>query len=244
MTPTQESMCNSLNQQFDAIIDPISKAKSTYQRTLRDFRSGLASISFSPFEDVQTALDGIRDAASAVIPGDALSDMNDIKNMIDGCSYLSAFSPVSSIVSGATGMFGAIDDFINDAAAGTPEFGLGGLADSLINMLGGGGLPGGNVLSDLFRQADELINCLSTICGRDVSSKIATVEGLMGDFELNDSYELDLETIYSDIGLSAGDITNMDTTIGGITNIKDSASTAMNNTVSAIKDLSKIGGFF
>jgi hypothetical protein len=244
LTPTQESMCNSLDQQFDAIVDPIAKAKSSYQRTLRDFRDQLSSISFSPQAQIDAALAGIRDAANAVMPGKEISDMNDIKDMIDNCSYFSAFSPVSSIISGATGMYNAIDDFINTAATSTPEFGLGALADRLVNMLGGGGIPGGNVLSDLFRQADELINCLSAICGRDVSIKIATLDALVGDFQLNDSYELDLETIYSDVGLSSTDITKMNTTIDGIKNIKTTASTAMNDTVSAIKELSKIGGFF
>jgi hypothetical protein len=243
LSPTQQSLCNSINQQFDGVIAPIVAGKTTYKSKLRRFKEGLRNTTFTPQNQIDSELNSLKTASRTNMPGSDINAMNELKSVIDNCEYLSLFNPVSALVTSANGMFNKIDSLISNSGITVPEFGLGAIADELEKLLKGASIPGGSILSELFEKADKLIQCLDAICSEDVSTKIEILENLVTDYNLDDSYDIDYGTIYSDAGLTSSEIQGMNTAITGIRDIKSEASESVNNAVSAAKSFTKAGGF-
>lgn len=253
LTPTQTAMCNSLSQQYDALVAPVKLAKSSIRSKIRNFDSTLRSTSFSPLSQVQSAVDDLLNDTQASLPGDTSSDMGELKDFIDACDFFGALSPVSAVLGAASGAYDAIDNLIGNTSLTTPEFGLGGVADEINKLLSGSGFPGGSNLSDLLKQADQLLNCLSSLCP-GYSSRVSQIsndlQGLYTDLNIVDNPldpnygNLDYDAIYSAAGVSSADQEKVNLAIGGITNAKSTAKTAINNAANKVKETLKIGGLF
>jgi hypothetical protein len=244
LTPTQTALCNSLNQQFDGLIAPIIAAKSGYQSRLREFKNLLRNTTFTPQSQIDSELNNLRNSARNNMPGKELQDMRELRDILENCDFFNIFSPASALISGTVGLFDKISDLISNSGITVPEFGLGAIADALERLLDGIGTPGGSNLKELFERADQLINCLDSICGYDVTGKISRLEDLVTDYELDNSYNIDYSTIYSDAGLTASEIQGMTTVTDGIASINVESLTSISDSVSSVKALTKTGGFF
>ena len=249
LTPTTTSLCNSLEDKFYPLIRPAYDAKRAFQALLRDFTSDLAGRVWSPQATIDSALGDLQDQANAIFPGDDVAAMTNVKDFIDACDFLGVASPASSVLGTALGVFDNINTFINTINITVPEFGLGAIADTLNNMLAGAAFPGGNVIASLLREADKLLNCMSTLCpGYDLGTPLADLQGLFDDYSLFNSgpnyAKINYPSIYEEASLTASEITAMDSVIDGIGGVNISATTAIDNSVAAVKNLTKIGGFF
>lgn len=254
LTSTERSLCNSLVQKFDPLVSPVRNAKQDYRRIVADFKSQLRSTAWSPQQDVVNGILDLQTQTSNVLPGDSLDDMTRIKRFMDNCIYFRGIQPVSVVLGGTLGTFGKIDEFMENISATTPEIGLGAIADGINRVLSGATVPGGSNLSGILNQSDILINCVSQLCGSEYNPQIIymvdTVDGLYDDFgvtknPLDPNYgKFDYDALYSSIGLTSQQKTNMNISIAGITQVKNGTTTAINNTVNKVKQLINLGGFF
>jgi hypothetical protein len=245
LSPMQTSLCNSMESQFDAIIAPIQAAKSGYQRALREFKSGIQSATYASQQEMNDALDALKLDTEAAAPGSSDDDMDELRQMLEDCGFLQGSNPAATVASVNFGLFDEINYLISQVQGAANEvFQLGKIANDLFNILEGVGIPGGSLLKELFEQADEIINCLAAICGRDVQDKIDTLDELVTAYNLNDSYEIDYSSIYAEAGLSADEIQSMTIAVEGIVDVNNIATVSIEESVSAVKALTKTGGFF
>ena len=248
---THNTLCGSLEQKFDPLIQPLIDAKRTYRAVVRDLTNGLASVVWSPQSAIDAALADIRNSTNAILPGAANEDMEYIKDFLAACDFAGISSPAQTVLGSANGIYDKVATFINSFSITVPEFGLGALADGLNDLLAGAAFPGGNILSDIFKQADKLLQCMSTLCPEyDIGAKLAQLADLFDAYTLIDDpldpnyAKVDYSYIYSQVGLTPERITAMNSVIDGIASVKVEAATSIDNAVAKVKSLTKIGGFF
>ena len=258
LSNNEKSLCNKLNSDFDQLIQPGKSAKGAINSATNDMKSKLAGMTFSSSSALSAALDAYRDQVADVLPGDQLSDLENIKNFIDSCEYLQFLDPVSAMMGTVGGIFDEIDNLINGFDLTFPEFsagGLGSLVDKALNALPG--MPGGDKISDLLAAADKLLNCLSSGCAAvdpsyipSLSQKTAELQSVYDDLGLIDdpldpNYgKFNYDAMYNDLGLSASEVSNIESVKSTINTSKDSGIDAIKNTTDAMKTAKKVGGFF
>lgn len=250
---TTRTLCNKLVDEFDRVINPIISAKSEITSYKRDFENLLRSGNFSPdLSTVTGEIGTINNTVENLVPGNSFDDMYALKDFIDNCPYLSGLAPVSAVLGSILGVLAQIDDLLGLSTV--PEIGMGRIGSNINQLLSG--LFGGQDISTGLRLGDKLIQCLEALCGPGdayyiaVATEYATdIDDLYSDLNivgdpLSPNYGLfDFDSIYSDIGLSAQHITQVNAAITGVDGIKTNAGNAITNSVNAVKQYTK-GGFF
>jgi len=262
LEPTEKTMCNKINSDFDALIQPGKAAKGAINSASNDMLNKLKSMvklgSFTPGGALDSALSGFQDDVAENIPGSDLDAMERYKNFLDNCEYLQAFAPLSGMLGSVLGIVDEIENLVNGLDATMPEFGVGNLGSLIDKILDAvPGLPGGDKISELLAAADKLLNCMSSLCAAqdpsyigDLSDKTDELNDLYADLNVVDdpndpNYgKFDYESLYNDAGMTAGEIESIEKVKSSINSQKDLSVSSVEEASSSIQNLSKIGDFF
>lgn len=253
----EKTLCNKLVSDYYNLVAPVKAAKSVIKNAMADLDSYLRSMTFSPAEDVNSAINSFEDSINSQIPGTADQDMNKLKDFLANCPYLAAFAPSSTVGGTKNGIFDAINDKINELLSGVPEFGAGKIASQINSLLNGLSLPGGDALSALLQKADQLLDCLSSLCAAQDPTYAAPLSEATNDLnnlytDLNiidnplspDYGKFNYTSFYNNIGLTSSQSSALNLVTTNIDNQKSSSVDAVKNSVDKIKSLTKEGGFF
>jgi len=249
------SLCNKMVDDYSALIAPINMAKSAVKNAKTQLQTLLNNMVFSVDLDViTTAVDNLQSAAAEAYPSDSLADMAALKGMLDNCDYLEDAKPISSILGTTLGVFEVINGLVN--AIVVPEFLAADIGDGINNTMSGIGIPGGNSLTDIFKKADKLIDCLSAICGAGDPTYITVATEYAEELDnlydsmnivsnpLSSNYgQFDYDAIYTNAGMTSQNILQVNTALDGVGTTGTDALTSIDASVSRAKDLFK-GGFF
>ena len=255
LTATNTALCNSLIQKYRSLLDPLEKIKNDYRSQLNKFESKLHHIIFSTSGEIASGLQNIESKTKASIPEDTIDAVREIKSFVDGCDCFfegeSAENAVSAIMGSLLGIYDQIDDYIGQITY--PEFEVGAIASKLNELISGKGPHGGGVALSL-KKADCLANCITALCpATAISSEFQDLldqtQEYYDIFKLEDDPTnpnygtIKYNDIYSSVGLSASEISNMENVISGIDSIKSEAFDSIGKSVSSIKNAIK-GGLF
>ena len=252
LIPTERSLCNKIVADFEGLTAPIRAAKTQIRSTASNFADQLRNTIWSDQNDLDQALTDFEDDLEQILPGDTADDVQAIKDLIDNCDYLSALSSVSAIAGTTKGVYDGIEDIVDSLSETTPEFVLGGIADTINNILKGIQFPFGDDISALFAKADKLINCLEAYCGGEYPAQViqftTDINQLYSDMNIvsdpnNANYtNFDYGTVYSSVGLNPQQISNVTSTINKIDEGNVAAKSAIDSSIEAIKDSIRIPG--
>ena len=198
---------------------------------------------------MQAELNSIQVQVNNIIPGDTLIDINEIESFLKNCPLFGANYNTVAAVNGTTpGIFDKINGWLNTSIY--DEFIIADAADAINKLLDGTGYIGGSNISPSLKQADLLIQCLNTICGTGYNPYVVAYEqdvnSLYDEMHINSdplssNYGLlDYDYVYSQTTMTPTQISNMNYVIGGVTNLKSGAKTAVDSSINAIKNA--IGG--
>ncbi len=235
-----KSLCNSLQQKFDPLVRPANDLASGFKSQLRSFISQLEGATFNPHNIISSTLSTLESQVNAITPTASMSDMEDLRDFIEHCTFFSA--PVPALNGGLEGLFNQIDDYIT--GTGVIEFNLGSLADSMNNLLST------NKISEDLYNANRLLDCMDRLCpDYNISEKLDYLNSLKSQYNLiidplTSTYVIDYDSIYDSAGLSSAEKEGMNIAVNGITSIKQNALTSVNSSIEKVKSLVKIGGFF
>jgi len=251
------AICNKMDVDFSALTSPLNMAKSTIRTAKNRIQSSLNNMVFSPNLDVINAeIESLKSAAKDVYPSDTLEDMESLKNLIDNCSYLDDAKPISTIIGTTLGVFDQIDELIDSITI--PEFSIANLGSLIDGLMSGAdvGIPGGKNLTDIFKKADKLIECMSLICGAGdpafitLASEYAnTLNNLYSSLNvtsnpLDSNYgKFDFDAIYDNANMTIQEKLQVNTVLNGVGDVKTSALTSIDNSVNQAKALLKTGFF-
>jgi len=250
---TKNSLCQGMNQGYYGVVGPPRNAIGNIDTLWNDAYSGLyvlKNTGFSSQSSLDAGVASLKASASAFYPGDQLADMQTINSFLINCGFLNGQQPVASLLAGITGIFGKIYDLISGLTSGLPEFGIGGLIGLILDLLGSL-FPGGQNITNLLFEGDQLINCLVNLCGPgfagQASAYSADLTNLYGDLHLYDSGpdqgELMLDDMYDSLSMTPTEKQKMTTVNDGILETKVEASDAINNSIVAVKSYTS-GGLF
>jgi hypothetical protein len=253
LSSTATSMCNQLVQKYNGLIDPVKAAKSSFKSLTRTLASQLSTAIYSPLSSLQTEMNALQDRVNGIIPGIDDEAMGDIEDFLINCPIFGQSTPVSAVGGTTNGIFDEIDKYIDDSYALFEEFGLANLADTINKLLNGTGYPGGSNLSGLLKDGGILIQCLSSLCPGFEPIVISYTD------DLNSLYDemhivsnpvdpnfglLDYDYLYSTANMTPTQITNMNYTISGVTDIKSNALSSVNASKQAVKNTLNTGSLF
>jgi hypothetical protein len=255
-TTTDRSVCNKLVTDFPSLINPLTLAQGTIMGHSQTMDSMLRTMAFSGTGAINNGIGILNTTVENSIPGSTMTDMESLKTFLDQCAYLNDNNPLSVILNTSKGIYGIIDDTLNSLLTTVPEFGVAQIA-GYINDLLKGVLPGGDVLSSIFKSADKLIECLSTLCSaydpsyynpylNDFSYQLQSLYSTMNivddPFALNYA-DFDYDALFANVGLSVPHISDMKLAIDAVDTVKSVSMSGIMDSIASVKDLLK-GDFF
>ena len=252
ISSTTRSLCNKMVTDYTGLTSPIRQARAAIRQKSSDLEREIRNTIFSETSALDAALQSFEDQLEENLPEDTAQGVQDIKDMIDNCEYLSALNAVSAVAGTALGIYDKIKDLIDDISTSTGEFIPGGIADEINNILNGLQIPFGDEISNLFSKADKLIECLTAFCGGEYPSQISAFTS-----ELNDLYDdmnivsdpndsnytnYDYDALYDKLDLSAEGRENLNKTINKISDGHTAAKDSIDSTIEAVKNTIRAQG--
>lgn len=241
----ENTVCNKLSGEFDKIYNSINGVSSQFDKIKKQITSQLDSMNFSTDDILNDAIGNLSSALDSKLPSLDESSLSDIINIINNCNFLSddpiLKNPLSLLNNAKDDLLSDFDLQLNDLKDSIPEFGTGNLINSLKDLLD----PDGNDLTNNFKNLDKIINCVNSICGSGFSSSLSDmidktneIYSAMGvvDDPLSSSYgTLDIDSIYSSVGLSSDNISK----INSVTSSINSGKSKIKNTLSSASSIAK-----
>ena len=254
LSAMEKSLCNKLVSDYYKLVAPIKAARGALRKAAQDLDAFLRSMTFSPLQDLEDALNGFVDNIKGMLPNDDIDSIDQLLDFIRNCPYLAGYAPTSSLKGLIDGIFDNIQGLIDGLTSLFPEFGAGNIASYINGLLSGLAFPGGDLLSDLLKQIAQLIECLSALCAAvdlhyvggltaitdDFNSLLEDLN-LIGDVPVSDPNfgKFDYNTLYTAVGLTPDQIGAINNTSGTIDDQKAGAVDAIKKSVDAVKSFTK-----
>ena len=252
LTPTETSLCNKMVSDYQGLVSPVKMGRDGIIAKRSGLMGMLGGMKYTPPTVLADKLGMFRNAVGMSIPDP--SELDTLKNMLERCNYLNTFGPTAALAGLTQSALSNISSLINNFSTGTPEFGAGKIA-SMINQALSSLMPGGSGLSDLLKSANQLLECLSTVCASQDPSYIGGVDNIDNDLSslttsmglVDDPYspkfgEMDYEKIYDSLGMSTPQRYAITSAMETIDEQKIRAKTSIASCITAVKG--QIGGMF
>jgi len=210
-------VCNKLSKTFDNLVKPLEKSKKDINKLLNKANSKFDKLgSFSGSSVIDDAINDIFNEIENSLPDINTGSYDDIFDFIKNCTFLNSDSlfdnPFSLLSNCENSALDSFRDYLNGLI---PEFGIGNLFGDITDLLSFGGA---NISGNMFN-LDKIINCISSSCGGDFSSKLSDMVDVTNNLYsgmnlISDpaslSYGLlDLNSIYSNFGMNSTEISGM-----------------------------------
>jgi hypothetical protein len=252
-TELERSICNKLGFDSGGLLNGPEAAKGAVNNQLSGIKAQLSGYVPSSQAAIDAATAALISNANSIFPGDSAADVQAMIDLINSCAYLEGddklTNPISLAKALTDSLFGKLNDFFGDAAS-IPEYLLGKLMSAL-DELYGNQLPGSSALTDVLKNSDKLINCLSNLCNGEYTSQVIALtnqtQSLYNDLEmvsnpLDPNYGLlDKDKLYSDAGLIPGDIAKITSANDEVNSLKAEGQSSIDSLMGSIKTLKKAG---
>jgi hypothetical protein len=257
-TSTDRSLCNKILTDFPGLTNPLNSSSGVITGYASSLDSQLRSMAWSGTSAINSGISTLNSTVGNAVPGKDLSDMQALKAFLDNCAYLAGNNPLGTILNAAKGIMDLVDDTLDTLAGTVPEFGAGKLAGYINQLMNGLGIPGGDMLSDIFKSADKLITCMTNLCsvydpgyyGPYITSYTSQLQSLyttmnIVDDPLDINYGLfDYDSLYASVGLTPGQISDMTLVVDAVDTVKSTSMSGVMDSIASVKDLLKEGSFF
>lgn len=227
------ALCDKVGKDADRVLGQLEAIQGKITSQINAIKSFMGGISFSPKSVIDAKAANLLKNLDRMVPKTA--DFSQITSLIESCSSLkvdpmlknptaTARNLTSSFKSNAMSEITSLTDSL-------PEFSGAKLFNSLK-----GSIKTSRINVDV-RALQKGLTCLQSLCGLDVTSKIARLNNLLSACFLNGDGELDVESLLADCGLDLDKIENMMTCIDSIDNITDKIDEAVDAGTEYLSDL-------
>ena len=258
LTSTTTALCNSFVEKYWKMVEPVHKVQDDFTTKLNELEVELASMIFSTTSEIANQLNDLQNTTKALIPENTIDAVREVQYFIEGCDCFftggDEESAIGSILGSILGIYDQIDDYLGQITY--PEFRAGAVANVLNKTLQGQGLglPYGNNISELLKNADCMTTCMNGLCPATVATPefqliLNDLQDLYNNMRLDDNPlspnygQIKYDELWTAAGMSTEAIVNMESTIAGIGETSNEAARGISNSVNAIKD-AIAGGIF
>jgi len=227
-----EQICQKMLGDLDDGLSTLESAKNNVLGDINSAISSMESAIFTPIDELESAANNVLSQMESMVPdfGD-VNVLSEISDMISACTHLETnYGDASGLLGSLTDtIFDGANDIMGSIFGAVPELDIANALNDLIGKATDFDL--GNLVPGL----DSIINCLSSVCGSDVSSRIDRMNGLMGDMNLGDDGSFDLDSIMDSAGLgdsAKAGLSNVTNTVG---TVKQNITSSISNGISSVK---------
>lgn len=176
ISPVERTMCNKMVYDFDGTIAPAQAAKGAVNSKKTAMQTLLNNLVSSSQSQIDAGIATLTADVTNVIPTATLSDMQALQDFIEQCAYLSGLSPIAAMLGALNSIYDKINGFLTNIGASLPEFNISEVGSAINDLLGARG-PN---ISDLLKDLDKLINCVSLYCGGEYPDQITNMSTALG----------------------------------------------------------------
>ena len=196
------SVCAKLQSTVDGIFGPLEALQKKLTADMNAAKDFLKKFDFSPGKLIHDQCQELLKKANLDKMVPDLKKFDQLVDMINACVFFSSNPTLgypSSLARGiVVGIKSAANGIIRDITNGLPEFDSGAMLRSLSDQLGVGGLN----LRPIIKNLRDGLNCMNTLCGVDVTSRLQKLNGFLSSCCLTGTGTLDFNKLFTDAGLS------------------------------------------
>lgn len=234
MSMVTSSICSKVLDQFDKGLGTIQGSKGNLKGQVNGLVDGLMGTAWSAGGEVTNACNSVENNLGSVVPDlCSQSVVDDVVNMIQNCGFLNGHEIYGNPLNLLNTLYDSILDTVWDKAkeyAGyLPEFDIGVDIGKYLNFL-----DKINLGTDI-PYLDQALNCVSSICGTDVSSRRTAFTDLKNELDIKDDGLLDLDSVYEKAQMTGSQIISMNQVRSVLDNVYGSYSSSFDNGVECFK---------
>ncbi len=234
-TLVTNTICMKLESDFDAMNSQLSKLRKAAKAPINNLKTQIQALKYSAVEALESVAGELHDNIDNYTPKFNDQDkIDEMTNIINSCTYLQnvdidILKMIRLVNDAANNM---IDDLINPLISSLGEFDIAKLLNQLMKNF--------NVwdLSNLIQNLLNVLDCIESICGRDVSLDIAEIESLMADMYALSDGNMDTTSLYGDLGLIPSQIYNINKAYTSYSELMTKTQTNIQEGINFIKNIS------
>lgn len=231
----KSGFCSKLTSEFDGRMKQLNNADAQLNNYLKSLRLNIATnTSWSPHANLRAFERSIASNINNLVP--SLTTFDEIVDLVNRC----LFTKNDPMFSKPSTMAKALKDFvksnssalINSLASAIPtEINL---SNALIALKGQLLTSRVNLVVPESMQA---LNCMSGICGTDITSRLYQLENFMSKYSITDLGEIDVKIMLAAEGLVEGQIKSVERVLNTVENVMDNIDNAFTSGVDRLKRL-------
>lgn len=234
MSILKTAVCGKLTDEADAILDMLDSARSVILDQLNNLRSFLSSMSISPEDMIDSACQTILDNMASMIP--SLDMFDELAELINTCLFLKEDESLSQPSTLARTVSDKCKDYateqIDGYTSGLPEFDGANLYDTVYNSLQGNGI------NTSVQSVTKALNCMSGMCGIDVTSRATRLNSFINSCDLDGEGNLSLDKVITSSGITnPTKIANLQKSTASVTNVYSNVSSSVSAGVEMLKQV-------
>lgn len=232
-TLIKKGFCNKLTSEFDSRMKQLNNAEQQLDAKLKALKIGIASIvNWSPhklIKDFETSVDGAMDK---LVP--SLETFDELVNLTNSC----LFTKNDPMFKKPTTMAKSIKNSVKEEANSTlsslasaigAEYSVSSLVSGLKNQVKD------NKIDLTIGQAAQALNCMSAICGTNITSRLTQLQNFMNKYNLSLTGEINVTAILSAEGLVPSIIQSIDRVTDKVEDVMANIDNSFDAGVAALK---------
>jgi len=230
------SICSKVLGEFDKGLSTIQGSKGNLKGQVNGLVDGLVGTAWSASGEVTNACGLVESNLTNIVPDlCSQSVIDEVVGMIQGCGFLNGHSTYGNPLSLLNTLYDSLLDKVWDKAkeyAGyLPEFDTGVDLSKFTNFL-----DKLNFSTDI-PYLSQALDCVSALCGTDVSSRVTAFTNLKNELNLTDGGLLDLDSIYERAKMTGSQIISMNQVKSTLDGVYGSYASSFSNGVECFKNV-------
>lgn len=232
-TLIKKGFCNKLTSEFDTRMNQLTAAEQQLDAKLKALKIGIASVTgWSPHALIRNFEKSVDGAMDSLVP--SLSTFDELASLANACLFTKndpMFKKPSTL---AKSIKNSVKEEANTtlrslASAINAEYSVSSLVSALKNQVKD------NKLDTTLGQAAQALNCMSAICGTNITSRLTQLQNFMNKYNLSLTGEINVTAILSGEGLATSVIQSIDRVTDKVENVMTNIDSSFDTGVAALK---------
>jgi hypothetical protein len=229
----KKGFCNKLTSEFDSRMNQLTASEQQLDAKLKALKIGIASVTgWSPhklIKDFEKNADG---AMNSLVP--ALSTFDELAGLANACLFTKNDPMLKKPSTLAKSIKNSVKEEANTtlrslASAIGAEYNVSSLVTALKNQVKD------NKLDTTLGQAAQALNCMSAICGTNITSRLTKLQNFMNKYNLSLTGEINVTEILSAEGLVPSIIQSIDRVTDKVEDVMANIDNSFDAGVAALK---------
>jgi hypothetical protein len=229
----KKGFCNKLTSEFDSRMNQLTASEQQLDAKLKALKIGIASVTgWSPHKLIKDFEKNVDGAMNSLVP--ALSTFDELAGLANACLFTKNDPMLKKPSTLAKSIKNSVKEEANTtlrslASAIGAEYNVSSLITALKNQVKD------NKLDTTLGQAAQALNCMSAICGTNITSRLTKLQNFMNKYNLSLTGEINVTEILSAEGLAPSIIQSIDRVTDKVEDVMANIDNSFDAGVAALK---------